>query len=314
MASGQDYWVYLEKHIKFLPGKSDILIFGSNNMDSMIDNVPFVNSIFHPSDFSPASESAFAHALAIALRRKCRFTILHAGKSREAWTNFPAIRSTLERWGLLQPGSSKSAVSEELNVQIQKVAIDTDEPVESILEYLERHPTDLIVLATEGREGLPRWIKPSVAEKVAEGSHTMTLFVPSSAPGLVKYENGQISLKRILVPVDVDPSPVPSVVYAARASALSDEPVEIILLNVGDGRVFETLEVEENPGIKWDKIQRDGNVVDEISSVAKDRKVDLIVMATEGRKGFLDVLRGSITQQVVRMVPCPLLAVPVKKL
>lgn len=283
-------------------------------MNSLVNDVPFVNSIFHPSDFSEASESAFAHALAIALRRKCRFTILHAGRSREAWTNFPAIRSTLERWGLLKAGNSKSAVSGELNVQIQKVAIDTDEPVEAILDYLERHPTDLIVLATEGREGLPRWIKPSVAEKVAEGSNTMTLFVPSAAPGFVRHGDGWISLKRILVPVDFDPSPIPAVTYAARVSALANQPVEIILLNIGDGSVFEMIELEEHTGIKWEKLHREGNVVDEITSVAQDRQVDLIIMATEGRKGFLDALRGSITQQVIRLVPCPLLAVPIRKI
>jgi len=283
-------------------------------MNHLNNSIPFINSIFHPSDFSAASENAFAHALAIALRRKCRFTILHAGKSREAWTNFPAVRSTLQRWGMLKEGSSKSAVADELNIQIQKVAIDTDEPLESILEYLERHPTDLIVLATEGREGLPRWIKPSMAERVAEESHMMTLFVSSAARGIVNFNDGKILLRKILVPVDIKPSPMPAVVYAARASAMADQPVEIILLNIGDGRVFETLKLEDQTGIIWEKLQREGNVVDEIASVAHDRDVDLIVMTTEGRKGFLDALRGSITQQVVRMVPRPLLAVPVKKI
>ncbi len=283
-------------------------------MDLLKDNIPFVNSIFHPSDFSDTSETAFAHALAIALRRKCRFTILHAGKSREAWTDFPAVRSTLQRWGMLQEGSSKSAVADELNVQIQKVAIDTNDPVESILDYLERHPTDLIVLATEGRDGLPRWIKPSVAEKVAEESHTMTLFVPSTTRGFVRFEDGKISLRKILVPVDIDPTPIPAVTYAARASGLADQPVEIILLNIGDGKVFETFKLRDDPGITWDKLHREGNVVDEIANVARDSEIDLIVMATEGRKGFLDAFRGSITQQVLRNVPCPLLAVPVKKI
>jgi nucleotide-binding universal stress UspA family protein len=245
-------------------------------MNAYMNDAPFINSIFHPSDFSDASENAFGHALAIALRRKCKFTILHAGKSKDAWTDFPAIRSTLERWGMLKAGSSKSAVGNELNVQIQKVAIDTDEPVESILDYLERHPTDLIVLATEGRDGLPRWIKPSIAEKVAEASHTMTLFVPSSVHGFVRFEDGRILLRKILVPVDFNPSPRPAVTYAARAAGLTNESVEIILLNIGDGSIYRTLETEENPGIGWEKLHREG--------------------------------------KVLRTVPCPLLAVPVQKI
>ncbi len=42
---------------------------------------------------------------------------------------------------------------------------------------------------------------------------------------------------------------------------------------------------------------------------ADEREVDLIVMATAGRDGFLDALRGSVTEQVLRRAPCPVLAV-----
>jgi len=37
-----------------------------------------VESIFHPSDFSAASEIAFVHALKIALVAKARLTVLHS--------------------------------------------------------------------------------------------------------------------------------------------------------------------------------------------------------------------------------------------
>ncbi len=51
-------------------------------------------------------------------------------------------------------------------------------------------------------------------------------------------------------------------------------------------------------------------MVDEIVKLAKERSVDLIMMSTAGREGFLDALRGSITQRVLRLSECPLLAVP----
>ncbi|MCH8872885.1 hypothetical protein IH824_08975 [candidate division KSB1 bacterium] len=68
-------------------------------MTSFIYDVPFVNSVFHPSDFSAESKNAFAHALVIALLRSTRFTILHAGGSAKDWQYFPAVRHTLEKWG-----------------------------------------------------------------------------------------------------------------------------------------------------------------------------------------------------------------------
>jgi nucleotide-binding universal stress UspA family protein len=41
-------------------------------------------------------------------------------------------------------------------------------------------------------------------------------------------------------------------------------------------------------------------------------KPDLIVMATQGHRDFLDALRGSITERVLRGAHCPVLAVPAK--
>jgi len=41
------------------------------------NNVPYVSSVFHLTDFYEASDKAFDHALAIALYRKAKLTILH---------------------------------------------------------------------------------------------------------------------------------------------------------------------------------------------------------------------------------------------
>ena len=57
-------------------------------------DVPFVQTIFHPTDFSPESEEAFAHALAIALFRKGEITLVHAGDEYldgDDWQKFPAV-------------------------------------------------------------------------------------------------------------------------------------------------------------------------------------------------------------------------------
>jgi len=55
-----------------------------------------VESIFHPSDFSEASEVAFAHALKIALAARAKLTLLHVETSPSAdWQDFPGVRDTL---------------------------------------------------------------------------------------------------------------------------------------------------------------------------------------------------------------------------
>ena len=45
-------------------------------------------------------------------------------------------------------------------------------------------------------------------------------------------------------------------------------------------------------------------------STAEDIAADVIIMVTEGRNGFLDALRGSTTEQVLRGAKCPVMAVP----
>ena len=58
----------------------------------------------------------------------------------------------------------------------------------------------------------------------------------------------------------------------------------------------------------WKELQRKGDVAAAILDAATD--ADLIVMATEGRHGVIDAMRGSVTERVVRGAPCPVLAVP----
>ena len=69
--------------------------------------------------------------------------------------------------------------------------------------------------------------------------------------------------------------------------------------------------VKRQEGWEWQQTVRTGDVVEQILEAAAETSTDLIVMATSGRSGFLDALRGSTTEQVLRRARCPLLAVPV---
>ena len=53
----------------------------------------------------------------------------------------------------------------------------------------------------------------------------------------------------------------------------------------------------------------DGQVVETILRLGRDQGMDMIVMPTAGHQGFLDVLRGSTTERVLRHAVCPVLAV-----
>jgi len=276
-------------------------------------NPPLVHSVFHPSDFSEASERAFAHALAIALVRRTELTIFHTdrvGAGADNWERYPAIRQTLHRWGLLPEGSPRSAVFEQFGIRVQKVNRKALSTTHAIVEHLDQYPAELIVLATRGSEGMPAWLDTSVAQKIARETEAMTLFVPNSSRGIVAPETGKLSLERILVAVSDDPRPNAAIAFACRAARhFGDGGVEILLLHVGSS--FPDVAIESDPAWQMHKVLREGDVVDLIAEEARDGPADMVVMTTRGRRGFADALHGSRTEQVLRRVSCPLLAVPV---
>src|SRR6478672_10582507 len=133
----------------------------------MEDQDAIIESVLHPTDFSEGSMVAFHHALKIALLAQSGLTLLNVSPHGTSdWTDFPGVRETLERWGLLAKGSPKSAVRE-LGIDPRKIVTQEDDPVEAVLSYLRKHPADLIVLSTKQHKGRARWLAKSVAEPVA---------------------------------------------------------------------------------------------------------------------------------------------------
>jgi nucleotide-binding universal stress UspA family protein len=271
-----------------------------------------INSVLHPTDFSEASRVAFHHALKTALLARSRLTLLHvSGERNSEWSDFPGVRETLERWGTLPKGSQKSAVGE-LGINASKVMADETEPVEAVIRYLAKHPADLIVLATSQRNGRTRWLGKSVSEPVTRKAGQMTLLIPGDAEGFVSDRDGSINLTKILIPIARTPAPEPAVNTAARFVERWKCPQgTFVLVHIGKSDTMPACVCPEIPGWTWEKDLRTGPVIEEIVDAAKDHEADLIVMSTDGRNGFLDGLRGSHSERVLRHGAAPLLTIPV---
>jgi nucleotide-binding universal stress UspA family protein len=280
---------------------------------SQDDAYPILDTILHPSDFSEASEVAFAHALKAALIARARLTLLHVSPdSRAEWSEFPGVRRTLERWGLIPADSPPSAVPS-LGIDVEKVIARERDPVSAVLRYLETHPTDLIVLAPHQHDGRASWLSKSVSEPVARKSGQATLFVPHGVAGFVSGEDGRVSLKNVLIPVAPQPRAMPAAAAAARlVSRLASPSGTFTLLHVGAAGDMPALDPPSVPGWRWDRVTKAGDVIESILDTARQIHADLIVMTTNGRQGFLDALRGSHSERLLRRSPCALLAIPEK--
>lgn len=271
-----------------------------------------IDCIFHPTDFSQASEVAFAHALKLGLIAEAELRIMHIAldATETAWLDFPGVRSTLERWGLLPEGSTRAEVAQ-TGLQVQKVLAHGREPADAVLHYLAEEPADLVVLATHQHDGIARWWHRAVAEPVARRSKTMTLFIPYGVNGFVALEDGCVTLQHVLLPIDRSPAPHDAIDIAADLTrALGVEQASFTLLYVGAQGDQPMVQIPQQDGWTWDTVVRQGNVVEQILDVAATSAADLIIMTTQGHQGFLDALRGSTSERIVRGARCPVLAVP----
>ena len=280
--------------------------------DTLGPGFAIIGSVLHPTDFSESSLVAFHHALKTALLARSKLTLLHvASDDASQWSDFPGVRETLERWGALPQGSQKSDVGK-LGIEASKVMATEGDPVEAVLRYLERNPADLIVLSTSPRAGHVPLLGKSVSAPVTRKAGEMTLLIPGDVEGFVSAEDGSIKLTKILIPIARSPRPEPAVNAAARFVRKMNVPAgTFTLLHVGDASTMPAVRYPEVPGWTWQKEMRTGEVIGGIVNAAKDSKADLIVMSTDGRNGFLDALRGSHSERLLRYSVAPLLTVPV---
>lgn len=272
-----------------------------------------VECVLNPTDLSQAAERAFDHALAIAIRYGAHFTLLHARgrRSTDNWPHFPSVRTKLARWraaGGLQGLEASGRMS------VSKIEVATRDPRVACQEYLERHSVDLLVVATEGRSGLARIIKPSTAERLARETRLPTLFVPAHGRVFVEADTGEVTLRRILVPVDPATDPRPAMIRAVRSAALLHDPqLEITLLHVGDEAEPGRTEVPELPYCRWNVEQRSGPVVEGILRAADEIGVDAIYMSTTWNKAGFGRVAGGVTEGVLAGAACPVVTVPVAR-
>ena len=280
----------------------------------MMNNSSPIQSVFHPTDFSLASEVAFVYALKIALAAKAELSVIHFAEQgvEASWDYFPKVREILVNWGILSPDCSESDLAS-LGLRAEGIIARGPDIFGSIIQHLNQKNPDLMVLATHQIVGLNRWLSTPVAEPLARKARCPTLFVPPlTEERIVSYQDGTVTLERILIPVTQLISPQFGIDYAVDiANLLAVNRINWKIFHVGEQAHIPALHLPKHAGWKWEKLARPGHLVDQLLEIANECSPQLIVMTTEGHRGLFDVLQGSTTEQLVRSVRCPVLAVPV---
>ena len=140
----------------------------------------------------------------------------------------------------------------------------------------------------------------------------MTLFIPHGVKGFVSRQDGSISLRNILIPVTRKPRPQPSLEAAARLIRNLQLPAGMVtLLHVGPAAEAPSVKLPGDTDWTWNSVAKAGEPADTIAQTATELSADLIVMTTDGPDGFLDGLRGTTSERVLRKARCPVANLPV---
>jgi len=197
-----------------------------------------------------------------------------------------------------------------LSLRVRKVAVrGTDLPTFWPISAVNL-AIDYLVLAAEQRSRLESWFGRKSADSAALKAGIPALFVPAKGRGCVAPEDGRVTMRHVLIPVDRQPSPDAAIERGLRAlAAFGDDESTLTLLYVGSESDFPEVSVPEGAW-RVARSARSGEPANEIVAAAEETAADLVIMVTQGTEGVLDVLRGTTTAQVLRRTPCPLLSVP----
>ncbi len=82
------------------------------------------------------------------------------------------------------------------------------------------------------------------------------------------------------------------------------------MLSQGEARLRGFIQAHRRYDVDPECIISEGVTADSVLFFAKQQAIDLIVMGTHGLRGFERLMLGSVTEKVLRMAQCPVLAVP----
>ena len=125
----------------------------------------------------------------------------------------------------------------------------------------------------------------------------------SYAASLARTFKASIICLNVIEPI------VPTVGYSGLTEPLPIADIAEQLEDSAERELPKLAECEDCAGLNVEELVVHGEASSEIVRVAKDRDVDLIVIASHGRTGLGRILFGSTAEAVVRHATCPVLVV-----
>jgi nucleotide-binding universal stress UspA family protein len=306
-------------------------------------SVPFLKSILVAVDGSGMAEHAFRFALRLARQYDSELIIctaldyagaINAGATpATAYQPLPVVYEEYEstaRALLFDAATRAQAAGARATTMLLE-----GRPVPAILAAANARNVAAIVMGTKGKRDLELMVLGSTADGVLRLSDVPTFVVNQSRSETGKpFDAAEPTISRILVALD-DSDPADGAMDFALALATAADSVVICCSAVATGQLVDNaaiygcdpapfvreareaalarLDAETTravtPRRRIERVILEGEAVDAILAAATERKVDVIVCGSHGRRGLRRLMMGSVAESLVRRSAVPVAVV-----
>jgi nucleotide-binding universal stress UspA family protein len=278
-----------------------------------------MKKILVPCDFSGTALHAFELASDIAKRGNGEVFVLHAIEFPLAYeTTFGAQPYGFDRMALHDSEAEARKKFETLiaphNDGSVKYTLHLDYgPItESVRHLIEEQHIDLVVMGTHGAHGMKEFFIGSNTERIVRFSQAPVLSV--------KARTRVSSIHHIVVPTTTDEDHSDFIIHLKALQDFFSATLHLLYINT-------PLNFQRDEDIKreFDRytkryalqnytftIRNDSDEESGIMNFAYDTHTDMIAMATHGRKGLAHLVSGSLAEDVVNHVNCPVWTCAIK--
>ena len=303
-----------------------------------------ISNVLVPMDFSKPSLRAVEFALPLVRKFGAQLHLVHVfapDYPLASMAAMPLIVPELEVGKRVRRHLRDVAQKYSLRLGHENIHALRGRPFEEICRLAREQNIDLIITPTRGLTGLKHLALGSTAERVVRYSPCPVLVVrPIDRKGKTgrngTMTKGQLSFRKILVPVDFSECSMKGVAYAkalarkfgSKLILLHSVAIQYYVSNDEYARFdFPQLMQQAEKAARnqmgdlvekadWDGVvkvetsMQIGHPGQQICARAIDHQADLIVTSTHGTTGFKHMLLGSTAEYVVRHASCPVLVVP----